>query len=770
MSRRRRNSDASLPEPRRVLAGVLSCAVVTFAVLTCTLLAASPASAALLPPNFFDTIPKTTSGQAGVEADQLRFNSETSVLTAYGHVGLSYAGYFANADRMTFNQVTRELHLSGHVTITDPDGITYSADSVEVTDGLKVAILNSMVMETPDGSQLSSQRTRKVRDKVTELDGGTYAPCGTCVDAKGRKIGWRVRTSRIVQNTAAGYIDLDQPILEVLGVPIAWVPWMRLPDPTDSRGSGFRLPSYDYTDLIGLKLNLPYYMALNRDMGILLTPSLIATQGVLMSAAFSHNVGDLGSYSVTLSGIRQLNPGVFNPGYGRSDWRGAIQTSGHFRPAKNWTAGWSYTTFTDPAFIPQYLIPSENPAPNGVYAQYLTPQTYAEGQAQQFVLLGKISKAQQDKQAAILPHVGFDHVQDLGPDRGRVRIQGDLAGVARAADNSASNAIPYVLGYAEQKYHGTIEANWSRQFLFGAAAVTPSAGLRLDAAQYDGASALKPTSATLFAATPIAGIDVRVPFIANVGGSKHMIEPIGQIYYRGGDITQTGITNDNAQSFVFDDSNVFSYNRFSGTDRQETGLRANIGAHYLANFSDGSYLDLVLGQTFHLAGFNALASADESNAGAGAGLSRANSDVVAGFRAGIGSTISLSGKTRIDAASGSLAVASVAAKFNYQGVGLGLDYSYLAPDLARGITGTQQDAGASISYNFNDYWTVSAATGWDLTAQKLIDYSAGLIYDDGYFSAGATIQSSGPLIYDPQTFSYKFTLKLKGPDGTGIGL
>ena len=63
-----------------------------------------------------------------------------------------------------------------------------------------------------------------------------------------------------------------------------------------------------------------------------------------------------------------------------------------------------------------------------------------------------------------------------------------------------------------------------------------------------------------------------------------------------------------------------------------------------------------------------------------------------------------------------------------------------------------------------------AGMGWDITAGKMIDYNAGLVYDDGYFTAGAKVTSTGPLIYDPKALSYKFTFKIKGPDGTAFGL
>ena len=720
----------------------------------------------LLPTNFFDRIPATQSGQAGVEADELNYNSSTGVITAAGNVGLSYVGYYATSDHMIFNQITRELVLEGNVNIVDPEGVEYTADKVTVTNGFKDAVLNAMIMTTPDGATVTGSQTRKVRGEVTTIDDGIYAPCGTCMDAKGRRIGWRVRTEKIVQNSEDRYTDLDQPILEVLGVPVAWFPWMRLPDMTQEDGSGFRTPSTAYSEKVGFKASLPYYYSIGSGMGLLLTPSLISQQGLLMGAQFSQKFAGLGSYSVTAHGIYQLDPGAFNPGFGDTETRGSIQTSGKFTPVKNWETGWSYTAFTDPAFLTDYLIDTPSPAVNEVYVSYLSPQTFGDARVQEFRLLGEVTQASQDKQAALLPKLRVDHVEDLG-DNGTVHASGDFIGVARAADQVSNNAIAYRLGTEEQKTHGTGEADWSRQFILGPSVITPMAGLRLDYATYNGASALQPGAQTLFSATPIAALDVRVPFVAYDGASSHLIEPVAQIYYRGGD-TAPGITNDNAQSFTFDEANLFSYNKFSGTDRQETGLRANLGVHYLANFADGSYLDAVAGQTYHLAGFNGLNTADAVNAGVGAGVSGDASDIVAGVRAGMG-PVTLSARARYDIAANEIAAAATRVDYSKDGWSASVDYSYMAPDPARGYTGVQQDIGGSIGIPIADYWTATAGLGWDITAGKIVSYDAGLVYDDGYFQAGIKATSSGPTVYDQDALAYKLTFRLKGPDGSAFG-
>lgn len=724
-------------------------------------------AAVLLPSNFFDEIPNAPKGAAAVEADQLTFNDTSGQITASGRVSINYLGYKAQADRLSFNQKTRELRLVGNVLVLDPGGIEYTSDSVVVTGGFKNAVLDALVMVTPDGAMVTASRAEKIADQKTVLDQGTYAPCGKCVDEKGRTIGWRVRTQKIVQNTKDGYVDLDNPVLEVLGVPIAWVPYLRFPDPSDPRQSGFRLPSFAMSSKIGVKLTLPYFQALNRDMGLLLMPSLISTQGVLMGAEFSHNVSNKGRYTITGHGIYQIDPSKFTPGYGDTRWRGAIQTTGRFTPVKNWSAGWSYTNFTDPAFLGDYLIDPAGSTTNEVFAQHLSANTFADARMQQFVLLGEISQARQDQQGHTLPKGQLRHYADLG-DIGRVTVSGNVLNVLRADDMTKSNAQTYVIGQKGQKFHANAEALWSRQMLFGGLAVTPYAGARVDAAYYDGTSGFGPGQQSLFSLTPIAALDVRYPLVARAGNVTHVIEPIGQIYYRGGP-TAPGITNDDAVSFVFDDANLFSFNHFSGTDRQDTGLRANVGAHYALSADNGLYFDLVGGQTFQLAGPNGLATPDAAFAGAGAGLDAARSDLVLGLEGGYAQNVDFGAKLRFDPQQKQLGLFAARAGFSHERWRLGLDYTYQGPDPARGFTNAQQDAGGDIAIPVADYWTARANLGWDITANQMIGYGASLTYDDGFVEMGAKVATTGPLIYDPNSTSFKLSFKLKGPDGTAVG-
>lgn len=746
---------------RHALAGATALVCLTLAV---------PSYANLLPEGFFDRVPAPGQGQAAVEADYLS-QDNAGVVTATGQVDMVYQGYVATADKVIYDQVSQDVTLIGNVIIRDPDGIEYSADRIDVTGNFKKAILQSMVMITTDGAMITSDSTDHDEDDVTILEGGTYSPCGTCVDSKGRRIGWRVRTERMIYDQDNELVDLHQPILEILGIPIAWLPWVRLPDPSNPRANGFRLPSYAYSEKIGLRLEFPYFYAGGRDTDFTLTPVLMSRQGGLLSANVEHRFSDWGQVSVTASGLYQLDRSAFVGTVGDRDLRGAIQASTRFTPTDEWTFGASYSVLSDRAYLGDYLLPTRASSTNEIYAKYLTPQSFANIRFQEFVILGNAVQADQDRQAMALPRGRAEHVYDLGPDAGQIEVSADVLYARRVSDSATTtNGVTYVLGHAENKTHGTLEAGWTKQWTTSNGVLfTPYLGLRGDFATYDGGSALLPGAQQLFAATPIAAVDVRYPFVATTTGSTHIIEPIAQLVYRGSDKTSVGITNDNAQSFVFDDSNLFSFNRFSGTDRQETGLRANVGGHYIANFEDGSYLDFIAGQSFHLSGVNALGVSDSAQTGTSSGLGNTNSYIVAGVKGAFNQYVTFGAKAQFDPARGMVTRTAVATNLQYSGWSLGLDYAFAAADPLLGAMTDQQDVGGSLRVPLYEYWYANAAAGYNITTSQLLDHSASVTYDDGYFALTGSYGATGPDPFNPATQTYKITFQLKGPDGTGYG-
>ena len=735
--------------------------------LAVAVLCPTVAVAQLLPAGMLERTPNPDAG-IQVEADYLTYDARTREVSAEGQVIVYADGNALTADRVTYNRATGDVFAEGNVVIRDPDGILYSGDRIKVTDRMRSAFIESLTLTTPDGAQVTATEVDYERELITILTNASYSPCGLCIDEKGRRIGWRVKASKFIHDRERALVFLESPTLELLGIPMAWLPWMVVPDPSQPRAQGFRMPTVDFdSEKLGVRLEVPYFIPVSRDIDLVLSPTLMSRQGLLMAASWVHRV-PLGTYDVAAAGVYQLDPLAFS-GDGQTEWRGAIQTTGTFTPVKDWTAGWSYTAFTDPAFLTDYQLRSSKNSVNQVYATYLTEDTYLDVRLRQYNILNQTTQARQARQ---IPSVEAAHYSDFG-EFGRVELYGRLLNVQRESDHTRTvNGVPYVFGLEGNKGHAMVEGAWQKQFVLpGGVLATPYAGLRIDAASYDGASALGPGEVSLLEATPIAAMDFRWPLVAAYGADSHLFEPIAQVVYRGSTNSMVGIVNDDAQSFVFDDSLLFSYNRFSGIDRQETGLRANVGGRYLADFADGSWLQLIAGQSFHFDGVNAFGVVDQAQTGNSSGLENDQSYIVLGAQGSLGGPTQLGAKAQIDPAAWQLMRLTAAAKTSFYDYSFGASYTFIPADVTVGTIEDQQEVTGNVSGPLPfDYWSADASLSWDVAQNSFLAAKGGITYDDGYLLAGAFAGLTGATHSKREAFSFGLQFRLRGPDMQDLGV
>src|SRR5690606_41028964 len=83
-----------------------------------------------------------------------------------------------------------------------------------------------------------------------------------------------------------------------------------------------------------------------------------------------------------------------------------------------------------------------------------------------------------------------------------------------------------------------------------------------------------------------AGLEARWPVLFSTTSATHILEPMGQTLARPNEPfgSTVGIPNEDAQRLVFDATNLFRRDKFSGYDRIEGGVRANLGIRYSGAF------------------------------------------------------------------------------------------------------------------------------------------------------------------------------------------
>lgn len=728
----------------------------------------------LVPQSFFNA-PIDPSAPTAVEAEELIFDSVRNIITARGDVVVRVSGYTISGNELVYRRANGEMNVQGNVRVIDPAGNVSESSVLSLTGGLRRTILESMTITASDGSRIRADSADFDEQLQSILVNADYAPCGECVDKKGRRIGWSISAAKLVQTSADGSISFEQPTLSLLGVPVAWLPYLWLPDLSNEALEKLPTPRLGYSEEMGLKVEVPVTVYSTRVTDVILTPTLVSRQGFLLGAEWVQRF-DQGSFRIKASGLYQNEPNAFSQPDARREWRGAVQADGEMKPVEDWTVGFAYAAFSDSHYFKDYQLDVRRAAVNELYATHLTADTYVDMRLQQFNQLGS-DKASREQQGIALPNLRVNRTFKLAPGAGQVEVEGRMLGIYRERDYVTSvNGVPYDYGYAGTRMHAMAQASWQNQWIAGGAVVTPFAGVRLDGASYVRGTgnvfdplAMPPADDSLFGVTPIAALDVRYPLMARSPGMTHLVEPIAQLVYRGASSIQPGLTNEDSQSVVFDDTNLFSYNRFTGIDRQETGLRLNVGGRYLASFDDGNYLELVAGQSFQLAGVNAFADANRQQAGLASGLDNGSSYAVLGAYGVLGDALKIGAKTQIDTSNFSVARAGLGIAYSRDGWSGALNYRYAEATPTTGNLGALHEAGAELSVPIDEYWSVSGNYYWDIAGNSWLQAGGGLAYNDGYLNMAANVVRTGPTHRSPNDLRGTVTFRLMAPSGFDAG-
>jgi LPS-assembly protein len=295
----------------------------------------------------------------------------------------------------------------------------------------------------------------------------------------------------------------------------------------------------------------------------------------------------------------------------------------------------------------------------------------------------------------------------------------------------------------------TAEAQWRRSFTDPAGQIwTPFAILRADAidasiSNQPGVSNFLPVGDTqALRLMPTVGLEYRYPFINVQPWGSTTIEPIAQIIIRPNETYAGKLPNEDAQSMVFDASNLFAVDKFSGYDRVEGGGRANVGVQSTTQFDRGGSINVLFGQSYQLFGLNSFAVHDVTNTGIDSGLQNTRSDYVARVNYSPNRTYSFSVRSRMDEQTLNINRFEAEGRANFDRWSVSLMYGNYAPQADLGYLTRREGLLGSGSIKVAANWVVSGAARWDLEANKLNQYIIGAGYVDDCFVLAANYVTS----------------------------
>ncbi|MFN4310556.1 MAG: LPS-assembly protein LptD [Ferrovibrio sp.] len=647
-----------------------------------------------------------------VTADTLKYDQSLGIVTAEGQVELVQGGRTLLADSVSYSEKDDKVTASGNVSLMEANGTVLFADYMELFAGMRNGFIRDAAMLLSDNSRGAAVSGERRDGNRTILRKAVYTTCSLCEQDPSRAPLWQLKGQRVEHNEAAQEIVYRDAVFEMFGIPIFYTPYFSHPDPTVNRRSGFLPPSYTNGDFFGHLARLPYYYVIDDQSDMTLTPQYSSKQGAHIA----------GEYRRRMTTGEMEFDGSITEEDETGDLRGHFRSNLNFRASDDVAWGANILRSSDDTYLSRYSIqnqPSSNTLTSRVYAEAINNRHFASLNAFSFQNLR--SNVRNGTVPTVAPIMDYSAVFEPGDYGGRWALDANMASLFRT-DGTDTRRL-------------STTASWSQPYFAPSGEVfTATAMLRADGYWVNDISESLASATTSDGADvtgrviPAIALDWRYPLVRDMRFMRQLVEPIVMAVVTPYGGNPSTIPNEDSLSFEFDETNLFSLNRFPGYDRWDGGPKVNYGLRsaIYANNNSG-YTELLVGQSLR-------AKSDDTFT-PGSGLSERLSDYVARLTFSPGRYISIVDRVRL-AQNSDLTVqrheltTTLGTNTNYFSV----SYAKLADtDFLQDI-GDREAVSASLRAQMTKYWSTEVRHTRDLgdDGGALLNFAA-LRYTDECF-------------------------------------
>jgi LPS-assembly protein len=748
-----------------------------------------------------------------VRAEEINYDYTNERVSAVGNVQIYYGDSTLEADRVIYDQKTKRLHAEGNAVLNQA-GMVTRGEIMDLSDDYRDGFVDSLRIDAPEDTRFAAARAERSGGNFTVFYNGIYTACEACRDDPRKPPEWQVKAMRIIHDQGEKMIYFENANLEIFGVPVAYLPYFSAPDPTVKRKTGVLVPTFSTGSVYGLAVSVPYFWALAPDYDATFTPMITTRQGPLLQGEFRQRLVD-GAYAIRASGLFQLDKNIFlnggNPTPGYRDWRGSLETTGQFNLSEKWTWGWDGTLLSDKTYLQDYglykaietanmLRTTPDAALSQLYISGRGDRSYFDARTLYFY--GFSLADDQNQIPVVLPVVDQQSVFKDPVFGGEFGLRSNLTGISRKTANFDPITVAAIIGNAcgpmtadpavknttncllrgvpgdytrlssEASWRRTLIDPWGQMF-------TPFVSMRGDVADMNIASQpgvsnyINVGQSDLGRVMPTAGLEYRYPLISVQSWGTQTIEPIAQLILRPNETRVGAFPNEDAQSLIYDDSNLFKVNKFSGWDRVEGGGRANVGVQYTAQFERAGNVNMMFGQSYQLYGQNSFALAGLTNTGIDSGLDTKVSDYVARATYQPNAALAFTSRFRLHETDFTLERTELETTANFGRWTTSVMYGNYAPQPEIGFLKRREGILGNARLKLTPNWVLLGAARYDLRANQLSQTQMGIGYiDDCVILALNYITDyaySGSVAVN-HTFMMQVSLRTLGGNTSGGGI
>ncbi len=660
--------------------------------------------------------------------------TEDERLVASGNVEAFYDGIRLFTDEIIYDQKRDELIIKGEIRLSQENGDVIIADSADLDSKLENGILRGARYVLNQELQILSAQTDRVEGRFTVLRKVVATSCQIC--GNGAPI-WQIRAASAIHDREEKQIYFRRAQFRLLGVPVLYLPTMRIPDPSLERSTGFLRPNFVSDTNLGFGIKVPYFITLGEHADVTLTPFVTPVTKTL----------ELRFRKMFRRGYVELNGAISRDTLLPDTTRHYVTGFGAFDLGQSFVLSLDVETASDSGYRSNYGYSGVDRLGSGITLTRVKRDVFFQAELLNFETLR--DNESNSTQPTVIGNVTYERRYQMPRIGGELRASLGIHGHKRV---SLDDVVGRDMGRIN------FDLMWQDEWTVAGGlrlGLTSSLGLDSHAIQQDSTALGRTTDVT-----PAIAATLRYPLMNKAAdGSKYLIEPIAQIAWSGG--APSVLPNDESVSSEFDESNLLALSRFPSKERRETGTIGAIGFR-LARLNTKTWsAGVTVGQVFR--------GTVDPGFSTSSGLQGLTSDTLLAlnYTSSWGGSFMARGLFEPD-----LEPVKTEARITYRRNKLSVSGTYvqLNADAAENRTASVAEWSLNGTYKINRHWTANGKVQYDLITDRMARTGGKITYENECVSVGfgATRSFARSTTLVPAT-TYELAVSLRGFSTGGSG-
>jgi len=638
----------------------------------------------------------------GFEADNVVVDQADGSLFATGNVELKQANNTLRADEVTYYRNQNKAIARGNVVHIDGDGTVTNATIMEIDTEFSHILAETIISNFTTGEWISADHADRIAGDRGIFDASRFTPC-KCDFLNGERPLWDIKASQSVRNEKTQTITHYNMRMNVLNVPVGYLPFLSHPDWTVRRRSGVLTPSFIISSDLGFTPSIPYYQIIDETSDAEFTTYKYQYRGLGVKSRY-RKLWDKAELNAT---VYTANVETYKK---NRELVGAVDATYASRIGNGWNIKANLRRASQDTFMRRYDFNDDTSLKSTVMATRTIDNRYYSVEASDRQSLLASDKTLNEP--TVLPSIFYEKTEKGW--RGNQLFRTELSAVQ--LDNDQGHDM----------------ARWSGIF-----EVAEDFELPLGIANYEAnitsnyySIHTKPDSAAtslgdISFVTPALSVGWRLP-IAVVGANRTAIfEPQARLAFIGGKDRTSAIPNRDASDYRIDEANLFLLNRYQGKDYILPGTRADIGVSATTNDNFFGDVSGFFGVSRRLSG--------KTSAGLNTDQGDKYSDYVASLTVNPANSLNLRWSGRLSSKDLTLNESKTSLSSALGTGSLSMTHNQLAKAYFASSDDDREELSASYSQSLIGGWQFSATQLWDLSHGKTIrkESTAALSWNGG---------------------------------------